>query len=67
MIPSSLTFEFDLSLGSSLTFWGPNGLFMGFGLGSKTVSGSTHVAEQLVFSIVPSIPTFDFGFIWVGF
>ena len=27
MIPSILTFEFDLILGSILTFWSPNGLF----------------------------------------
>ena len=45
MIPSILTFEFDLFLGSFLTFLGPNGLFLGLGLGSKTVFWSTHVAE----------------------
>ena len=27
MIPSFLTFEFDLLLGLFLTFWGPNGIF----------------------------------------
>ena len=61
MIPSILTFEFDLFLGSFLTFLGPNGLFWGLDLGSKTVFWSTHVAEQLLFSIVLSILTFDFG------
>ena len=61
MIPSILTFEFDLILGSFLTFLGPNGLFLGLGLGSKTVFWSTHVAEQLLFFIVLSILTFDFG------
>ena len=30
----------------------------------KTVLGSTHVAEQLLFSIVPSILTFDFDLIF---
>ena len=40
---SSLTFDFDLILGSFLTFWGPNGLFLGFGYGSKTVLGSPNI------------------------
>ena len=31
MLPSILTFDFDLILGSFLTFCGPNGLFLGFG------------------------------------
>ena len=26
-----LAFDFDLILGSFLTFWGPNGLFLGMG------------------------------------
>ena len=29
IVPSILTFDFYLILGSSLTFWGPNGLFLG--------------------------------------
>ena len=29
MLPSNLTFDFDLILGSFLTFWGSNGLFLG--------------------------------------
>ena len=29
MFPLILTFGFDLILGSFLTFWGPNGLFLG--------------------------------------
>ena len=56
-----MTFEFYLFLGSFLTFLGPNGLILGLGLGSKTVFWSTHVAEQLLFFIVLSILTFDFG------
>ena len=35
MFPSIMTFDFDLILGSFLTFWGPNGLFLGLGYGSK--------------------------------
>ena len=31
MIHSILTFEFGLILRSFLTFWGPNGLFLGLG------------------------------------
>ena len=57
-VPSILTFDFDLNLGSLVSFLGPNGLFLR--LGSKGVLGSTHVVEQLLFSIVPSILTFDF-------
>ena len=53
MLPSNLTFDFDLILGSFLTFWGPNGLFLGSGFGSKTVLGSTHVVKQLLFSMFP--------------
>ena len=38
-----LTFDFDLILGSFLTFWDPNGLFLGSGYGSKSVLGSPHI------------------------
>jgi len=31
MLPSILTFDFDLILGSFLAFCGPNGLFLGLG------------------------------------
>ena len=31
MLPSILTFDFDLILGSFLTFLGPNGLFLRLG------------------------------------
>ena len=60
MIPSILTFEFDLILGSFLTFWSPNGLFLGSRLDQKYVLGSTHVVEKLSFSMFPSILTFYF-------
>ena len=39
------------------------GFFGGSGKGSKTVFGSTHVVEQLSFSMFPSILTFDFTLI----
>ena len=64
---SILTFDFDLILGSFLIFWGPNGLFLGLWKGSKTVLGSTHVVEQLSFSMLPSILTFDFDLILGSF
>ena len=55
MIPLILTFEFDLILGSFLSFWGPNGLVWGVRVGSTTVLGSTHVVEQLSFFMFPHI------------
>ena len=62
-----LIFDFGLILGSFLTFWSPNGLFLGLWKGSKTVLGSTHVVEQLLFSMLPSILTFDFDLILGSF
>ena len=50
-----------------MTFWGPNGIFLGSGCGSKTVLGSTHVVEEISFSMLPSIQTFDFELIFVLF
>ena len=53
-------------------FLGPNGLFLGSMWGSKlfrgplmskTVLGSTHVLEQMSFSMFPSILIFDFDLI----
>ena len=63
MFPSILTLDFDLILGPFFTFWGPYGLFLGFGWGSKTVLGSTHFVEQLLFSMFPSFLTFNFDLI----
>ena len=37
------------------------------GSGSKTVLGSAHVVEQLLFSMLPSIVTFDFDLILGSF
>ena len=64
---SILTFYFDLILGSFLSFWGPNGLFLGFGKGSNSVLGSTHVVEQLSFSMFSSILIFDLYLIFGSF
>ena len=52
------------NVGSFLTFWGSNGLFLGLGKGSNSVLGSTHVVEQLSFSMLSSILTFDFCLVW---
>ena len=40
---------------------------MGSGNGSKTVLGSTHVVEQLSFSMLPLILIFDFNLILGSF
>ena len=52
---------------SFYTFWGPNGLYLGLKKGSITVLGSTHVVEQLSFSMLPLILTFDFDLILGSF
>ena len=57
---SILTFDFDLILGTFLTFWGPNGLFWGLGKGSNAILGSTYGVEQFSFSIFSSTLIFDF-------
>ena len=46
---------------------GPNGLFLRLWNGSETVLGSTHVVEQLSFSMLPPILTFDFDLILGSF
>ena len=56
-----------LSLISVGVWPGPNWLFLGLGRGSNTVLGSTHVGEQLSFSILSSILTFYFCLIWGNF
>ena len=60
MFLSILTFDFDLILGSFLSYWGPNGLFMGLRKRSKTVLVSIHVVEQFSFCMFSSILIFDF-------
>ena len=53
MLPSILTFNFCLILGSFFGIWGPNGRILGFMKSSKTFWGSICIAEQLLFSILP--------------
>ena len=67
MFPSILTSDFGLILGYFFSFGGPNGPFLGSGFGSKIVFGSTHVFEQLSFSMLLSILTFDFDLILGSF
>ena len=50
-----------------LTFWGLNGLFLGSGKSAKSILESTHVVEQLSFSMLPSVLTFDFDLILGAF
>ena len=59
MFLSILTFDFDLILGSFLSYWGPNGLFLGLRKSSKIVLGSTHVVKQFSFCMFSSILIFD--------
>ena len=42
---------------------GPNGLFLRLGQNSTTILGSTHVVEQISFSLFLSNPTFIFDLI----
>ena len=65
-------------MGYFFSFGGSNGLFLRSGNGPKTVLGCPHVVEQLSFSMIPSILTFNFDliltfgglngpFFWVGY
>ena len=67
MFPSTLTYDFDSILGSFFTLGGPNGLFFGLEKDRNTVLGTTHVVEQLHFSMLPYILTFDFDLILGSF
>ena len=67
MFSAILIFDFYLILGSFLTFWGPNGLFLGLRKGPNTAQRSTYVVEQLSFYMLPSILTFDFDLILGSF
>ena len=59
---SILTFDFDLILGSFLTFWGPNGLFLGSRLDKKKTCFGVYS-----FSMFNSILTFDFELVLGSF
>ena len=67
IVPSILTFDFELILGSFLTILGPNGLFLELGYDSKTVLRSTYIVEKLSFHMFSSILTFDFDSILGSF
>ena len=47
-------------------FWGPKWAIFGVGEGFENCFEVPHVVEQLSFSIVPSILTFDFDLIGIG-
>ena len=54
-------------MGSFFAFGGPIGLFLGLEFGLKIIFGSTHIVEQLSFSIIPSILTLGFELIFGSF
>ena len=60
MFSSILTLDLDSKSVSFFTLWGPTGLFLGSGKGSKIILLYTHVVEQLSFSMFSSILIFDF-------
>jgi len=67
MLSSIVNFDFNSILGSFLTFLGPNVLILGLDLGSKAILGSTHVVEQFLFGMIPSILTVKFDLILGSF
>ena len=64
MFLSILTFHFGVTFDF---FGGLMSSFLGFGSGSTPFLGSTHVVEQLSFSLFLSILTFDFDLILGSF
>ena len=67
MFLSILIFDFYLIWGIFFSFGGPNGLILGVGVEFNIDLGSTHVVEQLSFSLFLSILTFDFDSILGSF
>ena len=63
MFPSIRTFDFYLIHGSFLAFWAQMGYFGGWDQVQKNFSGYTHIVQQLLFSLIPSILMFDFDLI----
>ena len=55
------------TLTPKIAYLGPNQIFLGYMQSSRTVLGFTHVVEQLLFSIVPSLQTLDFDWIMGSF
>ena len=50
----------------TLDFWGLNGLFLGVGVRFKNCFLSTHIVEQLLFSMFPTILSYKFElFFWL--
>ena len=50
-----------------MSFWGPNGLFLGSGYGLQTVLGSTHAVDEFSFSMISLILIFEFDLIFRSF
>ena len=67
MIPSILTFEFGLILGSFLSFWGPNVLVCGIEVGFDNSFGIYSCSRTTFISMFLSILTFDFDLILGSF
>ena len=67
MFHSILTLDFDLILVLIFGFWGPNGLFFGWGKAHNLYLGRHHKAEKLLFPMLPSILTFIFYLILWSF
>ena len=62
MLPSILNFTFYLILPLPWPVWDKLGYFeIQSKVKKKTIFSSTHVAEQIFFSMLPSILTFDFA------
>ena len=59
MLPAILTFNFVLNFGVIFDFLRPYQAIFGVEEGFKNCLGSTHVVEQLSFSMLLSILTFD--------
>ena len=66
MVPSILTFNFDLIFWLFLVFWVLIVCFWGSGK-VQNIFGSTSIAEQLLFSMLPSTLPFNFDQIWGPF
>ena len=58
-----MTFDFDLIFRVMSYVCGPNGLLFGLRKGSIKVLWSTHVVQQILFSMFSSMLTFDFDLI----
>ena len=63
MLPSILNFTFYLILPLPWPFWEQLGYFESQSKVKKPIFSSTHVAEQILFSMFPSIFTFNFDII----